>query len=455
MVEGQSHEKGTRPMAGFAQPGSLARSGHSGCLSRQEASELSWRLSALAVFRRLLADPVLAGVRACIDAVASADDWEARVARYADTLHRLYESGEASLGTYVQGVVLADENAYLRFLGAGKVIAPSLKAALEAELLTLNAVAALVPQDLLGELPDGVDLASLPRFETTRIDLPAAYAERVAGLWRHGYGIYARYHVFDVDEEGAIAPVRFPDPIRLSDLVDYERERAQIWDNSVALLDGRPAANMLLTGDAGTGKSSTVKAVVNELAPRGLRILEVRKRQLQAIPQILEELTHNPLKFIIFIDDLSFSCDDDNFAALKAILEGSVSAKSDNVVIYATSNRRHLVRESFSEREGDDVHLNDTMQEIVSLSDRFGIHVSFTKPDKATYLDIVRKLASDAQLGMDPAELELQAERFALRRGGRSARGARQFVDGLLSCVPAHAAAQSPISRTRQSKEET
>ena len=125
------------------------------------------------------------------------------------------------------------------------------------------------------------------------------------------------------------------------------------------------------------------------------------------------------------------------------------------MVIYATSNRRHLVRESFSEREGDDVHLNDTMQEIVSLSDRFGIHVSFTKPDKATYLDIVRKLASDAQLGMDPAELELQAERFALRRGGRSARGARQFVDGLLSRVPAHAAAQSPISRTRQSKEET
>ena len=231
-------------MAGFAQPGSLARSGHSGCLSRQEASELSWRLSALAVFRRLLADPVLAGVRACIDAVASEADWEARVACYADTLHRLYESGEASLGSYVRNVTLADENAYLRFLGAGKVIAPSLKAALEAELLTLNAVAALVPQDLLGKLPDGVDLASLPHFETTRIDLPAAYAERVAGLWRHGYGIYARYHVFDVDEEGAIAPVRFPDPIRLSDLVDYERERAQIWDNSVALLDGRPAANM-------------------------------------------------------------------------------------------------------------------------------------------------------------------------------------------------------------------
>ena len=212
----------------------------------------------------------------------------------------------------------------------------------------------------------------------------------------------------------------------------YEREKGVILENTRALLEGLPAANILLTGDAGTGKSSTIKAVANELAGEGLRILEVRKEQLREIPALLDELTRNPLKFVIFIDDLSFSAQDDNFAALKAILEGSVSAKSDNVVIYATSNRRHLVRERFSDREGDDVHLSDTIQEIISLSDRFGIRVTFLRPDKEAYLEIVRRLAAEEGLDVDEEELALEAERFATRRGGRSARGARQFVDRLV-----------------------
>ena len=199
--------------------------------------------------------------------------------------------------------------------------------------------------------------------------------------------------MFYINEEGTIVPVQNPDEISLSDLYDYKREQTIILDNTKALLEGFPAANILLTGDAGTGKSSTVKAVANELADNGLRIIEVRKEQLHKIPKILDELTENPLKFILFIDDLSFTKDDDNFSALKAILEGSVSAKSGNVVIYATSNRRHLVKENFSDREGDDVHFNDTMQELLSLSERFGIQLTFSRPDKATYLDIVHNLA--------------------------------------------------------------
>ena len=224
-----------------------------------------------------------------------------------------------------------------------------------------------------------------------------------------------------------------PDKIRLSSLIDYKREQQIILDNTMALLSGKPAANILLTGDAGTGKSSTVKAVVNELSHLGLRILEVRKEQLHSIPAILDELNSNPLKFILFIDDLSFQKDDDNFSALKAILEGSVSARSRNVVIYATSNRRHLVKESFSNRDGDDVHRNDTMQEMLSLSERFGIQITFQKPDKKTYLDIVRHLAKDRGVEMPVEELEAQAERFALGRGGRSARAATQFIDSLLA----------------------
>ena len=212
----------------------------------------------------------------------------------------------------------------------------------------------------------------------------------------------------------------------------FRSEQKIILDNTVALLEGRPAANILLTGDAGTGKSSTVKAVVNELHERGLRILEVRKEQLHGLPAVLDELSCNPLKFILFIDDLSFQKDDDNFSALKAILEGSVSARSRNVVIYATSNRRHLVKETFSDRDGDDIHRNDTMQEIISLSERFGIQITFQKPNKQTYLDIVRHLADERGLQYDPVRLELEAEQFALGRGGRSARAATQFVDSLM-----------------------
>ena len=239
--------------------------------------------------------------------------------------------------------------------------------------------------------------------------------------------------MFYIGEDGQITPVQNPDETKLSDLIDYKREQNVIMDNTKALLAGKPAANILLTGDAGTGKSSTVKAVVNELYDNGLRIIEVRKEQLHGIPKILDELTKNPLKFILFIDDLSFTKDDDNFSALKAILEGSVSAKSSNVVIYATSNRRHLVKENFSDREGDDVHFNDTMQELLSLSERFGIQLTFSRPDKATYLDIVHNLADKQGITYDTEKLDTSAEKFALKRGTRSARAAKQFIDGIVA----------------------
>ena len=184
-------------------------------------------------------------------------------------------------------------------------------------------------------------------------------------------------------------------------------------------------------GDAGTGKSSTVKAVVNAFFDSGVRLIELRKDQLSALPYVMGRISENPLKFIIFIDDLSFNKNDDNFSMLKAALEGSASAKADNAVIYATSNRRHIVRETFDDREGGDVHRNDTMQEKLSLSERFGLVVMFGKPTKALYLQIVRELA--ARYGIDADEnLDIKAEEFALRRGNRSARCAEQFIKSLL-----------------------
>ena len=162
-------------------------------------------------------------------------------------------------------------------------------------------------------------------------------------------------------------------------------------NNTRALLDGFEANNMLLYGDRGTGKSSTVKALLNEYAGQGLRMVEMPKEYLRELPDLTGRLARIPLKFIVFIDDLSFSDGDDNFAALKAVLEGGLASRPQNVVIYATSNRRHLLRETFSDRGGDEVHRADTVQEAVSLSDRFGISLTFLMPDKQKFLDIDRR----------------------------------------------------------------
>ena len=390
--------------------------------------ELQIRLNSLAIFRALLSDPV---VSALLDYLNSrSKDTAEAVSKYASFVSALYGTEKRTLAGYIQHIVNNDENAYIRMIGRGAQPWPEMEAQVEQELQILQAIADLTPEDLR----EGLDWAGyLPIFATKQLNIVDSYHERCSNIHRYGYGIYAKHIMFYIGENKRIVPVISPDQTRLSSLIDYKREQQIILDNTVALLEGKPAANILLTGDAGTGKSSTVKAVVNELHDRGLRILEVRKEQLHAIPAILDELNTNPLKFILFIDDLSFQKDDDNFSALKAILEGSVSAKSRNVVIYATSNRRHLVKESFSQRDGDDIHRNDTMQEVISLSERFGIQVTFQKPNKETYLGIVRHLAQEKGITMDEGELDMLAERYALGRGGRSARAATQFIDGLLA----------------------
>lgn len=392
-------------------------------------SALNIRLRSLSIFRALLDDPVVAALSRYLDKLGKDDVTEA-VSGYAAFVSALYGTEKRTLAGYIQSIVNNDENAYIRLIGRGQEPWPEMEETLDDELETLQAVADLTPQALREGLAwDG----KLPGFAVKHVDIPTGYRQRSSNIGQYGYGIYAKYHMFYINPENKIVPVRNPDQTRLSSLVDYKREQQIILDNTQALLDGKPAANILLTGDAGTGKSSTVKAVVNELYHKGLRILEVRKEQLHEIPGILDELNSNPLKFILFIDDLSFQRDDDNFSALKAILEGSVSARSRNVVIYATSNRRHLVKENFSNRDGDDVHRNDTLQEMISLSERFGIQITFQKPNKATYLDIVHHLAAQRGVDMDEKELDMKAEAFALGRGGRSARAATQFIDGLVA----------------------
>jgi len=394
-------------------------------------TELRVALHSLAVFHQLKEDAVLRALSKLLD-VADTPSVTVRVDAYTEFVAALYASGMENLSRYISRIFNNDENVYIRTVGKGEQPSPLLCRAVAGELTLLNRIASLTEADLRALINyDGY----LSPFESDGVNcrLAEIYTHRTENIGKYGYGIYADYHMFYLSDAGQIIPVQNPDPTRLSDLIDYKREQQIILDNTHALLCGKPAANMLLTGDAGTGKSSTIKAVVNELYTEGLRILEIRKEQLHKIPAILDELTVNPLKFILFIDDLSFQKDDDNYSALKAILEGSVSAKSQNVVVYATGNRRHLVKEKHSDRDGDDIHRNDTMQEIVSLSERFGLRITFNRPDKKTYLDIVHHLADAAGIAYTPERIDISAERYALARGTRSARAAKQFVDTILA----------------------
>ena len=381
------------------------------------------RLDALVVFRNLLNTPLLRALRAAL----AAEEWDlgGTVAAFEATLFAQGTNWTDAL----LDAVLEDENLCLR-TAAGGDAGPVLEKALTGELDFLQALGRAGLDDLCHGAPE-----YLPRWEVSPdADFHAAYEARRAAVGQKGYGIFARHHVFTL-EDGHLTPVRYPDPQRLSELPGYEREREKVIANTRALLEGKPTNNVLLYGDAGTGKSSTVKAIANEFAPDGLRLIEVKKNQLYQIPALMDDLAKNPLKFILFIDDLSFAANDDNFAALKAILEGSVGGRSHNVVVYATSNRRHLVKESMSDRSGDDLHTSDTRQELMSLAARFGLTVTFQQPDKERFDAILLELARQYGVQMPSDQLFIKGAAFALRAGGRSPRVAKQFIEMLAGGV--------------------
>ncbi len=393
--------------------------------------EWNARLHGLVVFRSLLDDPVVAKL------VDLTDRMEAGAPGYGPVCDAVAQF-EAALfehttnwGSYLSAAVLEAETVCVRQAASG-TLAPALQTALDSELAFLQALCGLTLDELLAAAGSATgqaqELAFLPRWETSGIDLPAAYAQRMSEVGKKGYGMFAKHHVFTV-ENGQLVPVKYPDPQRLSELPGYEKEREKVIANTKALLAGMPANNVLLYGDAGTGKSSAVKAIANEFAPEGLRLVEVKKNQLYQIPDLMDKLAANPLKFILFFDDLSFTANDDNFAALKAILEGSVGGRAKNIAVYATSNRRHLIKETLTDRTGDDIHEADTRQELMSLSARFGLTVTFQRPEKARFETILAELAKQHGIDMPMDQLLVKAEAFAIRAGGRSPRVAKQFIE--------------------------
>src|SRR5215218_5024683 len=354
--------------------------------------------------------------------------------------------------SYLVGRILDDENPLS--LGAERgEIGPSVLAQTRRDLRTLREMFVLDATVLLGRVESALPALSgiwvpwtnpEPEGESPRRTIArklsaaedwGAGAELLAGHYaRHGAGPFGGHRAFHW-REGRLLAVSRPDPVSLDELVAYEREREPLIRNTERFLAGLPAHHALLYGLPGTGKSSTVKAIMNEYADLGLRLVEVKKEDLAKLQVVLEVLGGRGRRFVLFVDDLSFEEHEVEYKALKALLEGSVEEPPENVRLYATSNRRNLIRETFSERgdgfAGDDVHARDTMQEKLSLAGRFGLRLTFPSPDQARYLEIVAGLARERSLAIPAEDLRERALLWDRWHAGRSGRTARQFVDEL------------------------
>ena len=248
------------------------------------------------------------------------------------------------------------------------------------------------------------------------------------------FGLHKAFRIEHTAERAEIVPITKIAHVHLDDLVGYEIAKNKLIENTEAFVEGRRANNCLLYGDAGTGKSSSIKAILNQYYDKGLRMIEVYKHQFQDLNDVIAQIKNRNYKFIIYMDDLSFEEFEIEYKYLKAVIEGGLEKKPNNVLIYATSNRRHLVRETFKDKQDrdEDLHTNDTVQEKLSLVARFGVSIYFGRPSKKEFQEIVKVLAQRSDIQMTEDELFLEANKWELSHGGLSGRTAQQFVDYLL-----------------------
>ncbi len=271
-------------------------------------------------------------------------------------------------------------------------------------------------------------------------DSDEAFLQEMNGYYRDfGVGKYGQHKAFRIKnrsgEELVIEPITRVKHVYLDDIVGMEQQKKKLTDNTEAFLNGRPANNVLLFGDAGTGKSTCVKGILNQYFDRGLRMIEIFKHQFRDLNDVVKEVKNRNYRFIIYMDDLSFEDSEVEYKYLKAVIEGGLEKKPDNILIYATSNRRHLIHEGFSDKLDrgitDDIHESDTVQEKLSLSARFGEKIYFGRPDKKEFDNIVLELAHRRRIPMEDDELLHEANKWELYHGGKSGRTAEQFIDYL------------------------
>ncbi|MDR1411371.1 MAG: ATP-binding protein [Spirochaetaceae bacterium] len=461
-------------------------------------------IAGLSLFAAVRESPVLAALRDLLEDVSEEktgddpfslsdigqdiiSDWAAFTSSFIQSLWQ--SRGGYSFYLTVARLALADDNPYTHAAEKRQSIPPVLNAMARTDLSRLGRIASFEIHSMGFHIAEalrkfGLEASAQSIEEETRVlyaegkkilaegkdPLLAIFPENANWgaslpavteyLRRNGAGLLNQRHSFywtpentrDIQAAAAVffppaalslslRPVQNPDPIRLGDLYGYEYQRSTVLENTLRFLEGKYANNLLLYGDRGTGKSATVKAVSNEYAGRGLKLLEIGKSDLGYLSELLDLLAGRSLRFIIFIDDLSFETPDDSFLSLKALLEGGIECRPANVVIYATSNRRHLVREHLADRPSaeaaasGDMRAFDTMQEQFSLADRFGLTVIYATPGQEDYLRIAEHIAEKRGL-LSPASTEEERGRFrenALKWekwfNGRSPRTAVQYVD--------------------------
>lgn len=394
-------------------------------------------LDQLIIYRNLITDDFVRILRSdCTHAEKSA-----KAIKWAEELSL---TGNINI-EYLLHRIAEDENPFsvMSERTAGQ-IGPSLKKALIQDMHILRQ---LFRQLLQQNLSDPIFSHYTPTVEKKRVhidtlrhllvnDTQVSDDEKIVdGLINHyvlhGYGDMARYKVFRWSQDSGLIPVNHPDTIQLDDLVGYERQKSVLIQNTEAFIQGRPANNVLLVGSRGTGKSSSVKAILNQYSPCGLRLVEITKHDLRYLSIIMQVLRERGNKFILFMDDLSFEEFEIEYRHLKSMMEGGVESKPDNVLIYATSNRRHLIKETWSDRSGanaDDIHSWDTVNEKISLSDRFGITLTFAPPNQDEYLRIVETMARKRNLAISASDLRAEAIKWETAHSGRSGRIAQQFI---------------------------
>lgn len=378
-------------------------------------------LNSLVIFKSVKYSPALnALLRLC--------DNNEDIRAYSDFIGALIKYN-LNLTEYIKSLVFTDENIYTELMAKNQdcdFLYPQVKE----ELDKLFEISKMDKNDFSIKIRENFSL-----FPTFSESFTKEYFERIKNIHKIGFGIFANNYVFEIDEEGNLCPSNSFNIRKLDNMYNYDRERKKVIDNTKALVDGKPCCNVLLYGDAGTGKSSSIKAIANEFFKDGLRLIEINKTQVTNIPKVVAKLSNNPLKFIIFIDDVTFSTEDPNFCALKTILDGDSKGLSENMAVYITSNHRHLIKETASEREGDIINANDNIQGILGLCARFGLTVTYMKPDKFQFAEIVTNLAKEKGIEFDEKQLMIRAEAFAIRNGGRTPRCAKQFIDLVYSGV--------------------
>lgn len=388
-------------------------------------------LLGVSAYRNLLDEPLIAEVTGLLQAVDRRRGTEA-VERYAKIFYQLRQEGCLGLGDWLHDRLRYQEAPYplaLEHSGAD----PALETAARRDIETFHLLAELDCDRLIDKLKDLLPpdfapvLANLPRWQA---GAPFTFESLSAFYRAEGCGLFARYRAF-FWENGALRGVDDPDCTAGGELIGYERQRAQVEANTRAMLEGNPVNNVLLYGESGSGKSVTVKSLLKVPGFDDLRLIEVQKDALGDLTSLIRLLSGRRQKFILFIDDLAFDQDDRTYSVLKTILEGGLERRPANVAVYATSNRRHLVRQTFSARAGDEVDREETIAEKTSLSDRFGLRVPYLSMDKAGFLDMVEKMAAQSGVEMDRDQLRAKAVAFEARHPGRTPRVARQFIASL------------------------